>query len=207
MAQLKQEPEYLPSSLYLYFDGDLQSCHNSLTHKEHLVWCLQTCIFKRTVTQCSTFNVSFTTVSLPDDTCARLPISLSKTVLVSLTCCFHISSAFTFRLRALSGTVFPVLPTSVTLASFALCSVRGSSFCVCTIPSTIWVSSELFFSASVHDNLRCCCSAWFSLSLPQGHYSLLRCCRILFQLSRQFFRTVQYYLSLHLSICRGTSGL
>ena len=40
-------------SLYLDFDGDLQSCHNSPTYKETLVWCWTTCPAKYTVRQCT----------------------------------------------------------------------------------------------------------------------------------------------------------
>ena len=95
----------LSVSLYLYpdFDGDLQSCHHS------------PCATKLPLSSAQQHRFS-----LPDGSCARLPVGLSKTVLVSLTRFPSISLAFTFRLFALSGSAVPVLLTSVTLVSFTV---------------------------------------------------------------------------------------
>ena len=86
-----------------------------------------------------------------------------------------------------------VLPTSVTQVCPA----------VFTVPSTTFVSSLHFLLTDVHpsEDVNCCCSARSFLShssrslqhRSMSEFCLLRCCPFAFQLSRQFFGTVQSY--------------
>ena len=112
------------------------TCSHATTHlhnKKHPVWCSKTGTVKRTVTQCSTLIVVITTVSLPYARCSRLPITLSKTVMVYL----HSFS------RHLFGFHFPSVRT-VWQSCPRLTHISHARYfrSFLTIPSTTFVSSQ-----------------------------------------------------------------
>ena len=157
IVQLCRKIAALCLSLYLDFDGDLQSCHNSPVHKEHQVWWQTTCTAKHTVTQCSTLIVFiFDSLTSPRQLCSASHQSVQDSP-GPVDSFSPISLASTFRLFALSGSV---LLTSVTLVSFA--------FFLFNQQLSVSLARFLFTSVlgDVHPSgdVKCCCSARFSWS-------------------------------------------